>query len=181
VSVTISPPIRVFAVLGIIAAAGLGLFLFMLGRSADTDASMAPVTPPSATASHTRQSPETPARPTHRSKPQPTHFQTPASGFPKAVDRAFRKHRVVVLVVYMPGSSVDAVVRKEARAGAIASRAGYVPVSALNGVAAGRLVAKTGVLPDPAVVVVRRPGVVAATLGVTDRETVEQAVAQAKR
>ena len=44
----------------------------------------------------------------------------------------------------------------------------------------GALVAKTGVLPDPAVVVVRRPGVVTATLGVSDRETVEQAVAEAK-
>ena len=40
--------------------------------------------------------------------------------------------------------------------------------------------AKTGVLPDPAVLVIRRPGVVEATLGVTDRETVAQAVAQAR-
>jgi hypothetical protein len=90
-------------------------------------------------------------------------------------------HRVVVLLVYMPGSGVDALVRKEARAGAIASRAGYVPVSALNNAVAGQVVAKTGVLPDPAVVVIRRPGVVVATLGVTDRETVAHAVAQAKK
>jgi hypothetical protein len=88
---------------------------------------------------------------------------------------------VVVLVVYMPGSGVDALVRKEARAGAIASGAGYVPVSALNNLVAGQVVAKTGVLPDPAVLVVKRPGIVAATLGVTDRETVAHAVAQAKR
>jgi hypothetical protein len=174
---------RVFAVLGIIVAAALGLVFFMLGRSADTGAtaSVTPVARPSATTASTRHTLQTPTRPTHRSKPRATHFQTPASGFPKAVDRAFRVHRVVVLVVYMPGSSVDAVVRKEARAGAIASGAGYVPVSALNGAIAGQRVAKTGVRRDPAVVVVKRRGGVSSTLGVTDRETVAQAVAQAKK
>jgi hypothetical protein len=87
---------------------------------------------------------------------------------------------VVVLTVYIPGASVDAVVRKEARAAAVATRSGYVQVSALNDALATEVLAKTGVLPSPAVVVVRRPGVVVARLGVTDRETVEQAVAQAK-
>jgi hypothetical protein len=88
---------------------------------------------------------------------------------------------VVVLAVYMPGSAVDAVVRGEARAAAIATRAGYVPVNALNERTAGQLLAKTGVLPDPSVVVVRRPGLVTATLGVADRATVVQAVVEARR
>jgi hypothetical protein len=176
-SVTISPPIRIFALVGAIAAAGLGLALFMLGRSAPTTSA---AIPPSTHVVTAQRSPTTTAQPVKRPKPRPRHFATPPSGFPSAVDRAFRTHRVVVLSVYMPGSSVDALVRKEARAGAIASGAGYVPVSALNDRTAGMLVAKTGVLPDPAVVVVKRPGVVVATLGVTDRETVEQAVAQAK-
>jgi hypothetical protein len=42
-------------------------------------------------------------------------------------------------------------------------------------------VGKTGVLPDPAVLVVRRPGVVAAKLSVSDRLTISQTVAQARR
>jgi hypothetical protein len=88
---------------------------------------------------------------------------------------------VVVIAVYMPGSSVDSFVRKEARAAAIRTGAGYVPVSALNGGRAGAVVAKTGVIPDPAVVVVRKPDVVSAVLGVSDRETIAQAVANAKR
>jgi hypothetical protein len=178
VTATISPQIRVFAVIGVIVAAALGLFLFISGRSADTTGTLsspAATTRPSATPKR-----DAPARPV-RSKPRPTHFRTPRSGFPTAVDRAFRKHQVVVLVVYMPGSSVDTLVRKEARAAAIRSGAGYVPVNALNGRIAGQLVAKTGVLPDPAVVVVRRPGVVATTLGAADRETVAQAVVEAKR
>jgi len=171
---TISPPVRIAALLGVIFAVALGLVFFMLGRSAETAGFESPPahvaqrsTPP-----HVKQS---------HAKPRTARFRIPASGFPKAVDRAFRVHRVVVLVVYMPGSGVDALVRKEARAGVIASGAGYVPVSALNNLVAGQVVAKTGVLPDPAVLVVKRPGIVAATLGVTDRETVVHAVAQAKR
>ena len=66
------------------------------------------------------------------------------------------------------------------RAGARASRAGYVAVSALSERLVRPLVAKTGVLPDPAVLVIERPGIVGATLSVTDRETVAQAVAQAR-
>jgi hypothetical protein len=175
---TIRPPVRVAAVLGIIVAAGLGLAFFMLGRSANTAGFEAPpahVTKPTTSKPAARQ----PTK--ERAQPKRVRVQLPPSGFPNAVDRAFRTHRVVVLVVYMPGSGVDAVVRKEARAGALASGAGYVPVSALNNVRAGQVVAKTGVLPAPAVVIVRRPGVVVATLGVTDRETVVQAVAQGKK
>ena len=173
---TISPPIRVAAFVGIIAAAGLGLSLYLFGRSVD------PATLPPPPAHVTRNVSVKPAhtRQTHRAKRRARHFATPASGFPIAVDRAFRTHRVVVLVVYMPGAAVDAVVRKEARAAAVATGAGYVPVSALNNAQATEVLVKTGVLPDPAVVVIRRPGRVVATLGVTDRETVMQAVAQAK-
>ena len=174
---TISPPIRVAAFVGIVAAAALGLGLFLLGRSTD------PATLPPPPAHVARQVSAKPARPPvkHPAKPRPRTFQTPVSGFPRAVDRAFRTHRVVVLVVFMPGASVDAVVRREARAGAVATGAGFVQVSASNNALATAVLARTGVLPAPAVVVVRRPGVVVAKLGVTDREAVAQAVAQAKR
>lgn len=87
----------------------------------------------------------------------------------------------MVVAVYMPGASVDAVVRREARAAAIWARAGYVPISALSERLVRPLVAKTGVLPDPAVVIVKRPGLVTATLSVADRNTIAQAVVQAKR
>jgi hypothetical protein len=176
VTTTISPPIRIAAFVGIIAAAGLGLSLYVFGRSVD------PATLPPPPAHVTR---NVSVKPTHtpktqRAKPRARHFATPASGFPAAVDRAFRTHRVVVLVVYIPGAAVDAVVRKEARAAAVATGAGFVPVSALDNAQATEVLVKTGVLPDPAVVVIRRPGRIVATLGVTDRETVIQAVAQAK-
>ena len=103
------------------------------------------------------------------------------SGFPAAVDRVLRHRGVVVVAVYMPRATVDASVRAEARAAAVKARAGYVAISALNERVVRALVARTGVLPDPAVLIIRRPGVVTTTLSVTDRETIAQAVAQARR
>lgn len=81
----------------------------------------------------------------------------------------------------MPGAGVDSQVRAAARAGARVSGAGFVALSALSERLVRPLVAKTGVLPDPAVVILKRPGIVTATLSVTDRETIAQAVVQAKR
>ena len=177
---TISPPIRMFALLGALAATALAAFLFLVGRSGSETGSLVsptPVTKPAAkpapAATKTRAT-------TPRLNPRTAAVQT-KSGFPLPVDRALRRHRVVVVVVYLPGAGVDSVVRAEARAGALRSRAGYVALSALSEPLVRPLVAKTGVLPDPAVVIVKRPGVVTATFGVTDRATVAQAVAQAKR
>jgi len=177
--VTISPPIRVFALLGALAATALTAFLFLAGRSGSDVARVSSPTPVTRPTVKTRPAaPKTPAKTPQRT--QRLAVQT-KSGFPLPVDRALRHHRVVVVVVYMPGAGVDSVVRAEARAGARRSRVGFVAISALSEPLVRPLVAKTGVLPDPAVVIVKRPGVVTATLGVTDRETVAQAVAQAKR
>jgi len=215
VTTTISPPIRIAAFVGVIAAAAIGLGLYLLGRPVDPAMlppppvhvpRHVPVKPAHASATHKPATHKTAThkptthraathRPathrattqkathratTHRAAPRSKTFATPPSGFPTAVDRAFRTHRVVVLVVYIPGASVDAVVRREARAGAAATGAGFVQVSALNNALATEVLAKTGVLPEPAVLVLRRPGVVVTTLGVTDRQTVVQAVTQAK-
>jgi hypothetical protein len=176
VSVSLSPPIRVFALVGTLAATGLVAFVFLLGRGASDDELSAPATPAVKPAAQRT----TPAKPSQTPTVKPRVVIT-KSGFPVPIDRALRRRRVVVVAIYMPGAAVDAVVRGEARAAAARSRAGYVPISALNERLVGSLVAKTGVLPDPAVLVIKRPGVVTATLSVTDRETIAQAVAQARR
>jgi hypothetical protein len=102
------------------------------------------------------------------------------SGFPAKIDHALRYSRVVVVSISLPGAAVDAVVRKEAREAAAASRVRFVTLSAANERAMSGLVAKTGLLPSPAVVVVKRPGTVVATFSVTDAATISQAVAQAR-
>jgi hypothetical protein len=177
---TLSPPVRVFAFVGVVAAVGLAGFLFLAGRggedAAATDEPLVTRTTPTNPAT-----PSASAPPAPRTARRPRAAALPASGFPAPVHRALRRNRIVVVVVYTPGATVDSVVQAEARAGARASRAGFVRMSALSERLVEPLVAKTGVLPSPAVVVLKRPGVVTAKLSVTDRQTIAQAVAQARR
>ena len=176
VSVTVSPPIRVFALVGVLVATGLAAFVFLIGRGASENEVATPTTPVTKSTGQTTMPPKVTRTRVVRHKAVVTR-----SGFPAPVDRALRHRRVVVVAVYIPGAAVDAVVRAEAQAAASSTRAGFVPISALNERLVRSLVAKTGVLPDPAVVIVRRPGVVTATLGVTDRDAIAQAVSQARR
>lgn len=176
---TLSPPVRIFALLGAIAAVGFAAFTLMSGGEATLDTPGEPLVPTKRTSPAPTQTPaQTPATTARR---QPTATTETVSGFPLPVDRALRQKRLVVVVLYMPRAGVDAIVRAEAQAAARSSGAGFVAVSALNERVTRPLVAKTGVLPDPAVLVVRRPGVVKAQLGVTDRVMIAQAIAQARR
>lgn len=178
---TLTPPIRVLALVGALAATGLAAFVFVLGRGASEPDLSAPVKP------------ARPAKPLAKptSTPKPTKATPPRnatprvvvtkSGFPVPIDRALRRRGVVVVAVYVPHAAVDAVARKEAKAAATRARVGYVAISALNERLVQALVAKTGVLPAPAILVIKRPGVVTATLSVADRQTIVQAVVQARR
>ena len=173
---TLTPPIRLAALVGALVTTGLVAFVFLVGRGASEPDPSAPTTPVTKPSAHTT----TPPKVTRTPAVKPRIVVT-KSGFPALVDRALRRRGVVVVAVYMPRAAVDTVVRAEARAAAVRSHAGYVPISALNEGLVRSLVARTGVLPDPAVLIVKRPGVVTATLSVTDRETIAQAVAQARR
>jgi hypothetical protein len=179
VSLTLHPPARVAAFVGALVLTGLAAVVLMLGRGALGGESP----PATATAPPTTSKPTTHGAATSRPKAaaklvKPAHV---ASGFPARIDHALRYRRVVVVSVSIPGAPVDRVVRSEARSAARASRAGFVAISALNERTVAGLVAKTGVLPDPAVVIVKRPGTVAATFSVADAGTIAQAVAEARR
>jgi hypothetical protein len=176
VSLTFSPPTRLTAVVGALVLTGLAAVVFLLGRGALAgDGTAATTSTPVVHAPRTSHKPAGAKAPVTKAK------QRVASGFPPRIDHALRYSRVVVVSVAMPGAAVDAVVRKEAREAARVTHAAFVPVSALNERAVSGLMAKTGVLPDPAVVVVKRPGVVVATFSVTDAGTIAQAVAGARR
>ena len=173
---TISRPVQLFALIGVVGAMGFAAFTFLASPG---DASTTPL--PAAPAA---ERPASPTRPTPAPTPPAARRPSPTvtrSGFPVPVDRALRQRRVVVVAVYMPRASVDAVVRAEAQAAAASTGAAFVAVSAANEALMRPLVSKVGVFSDPAVLVVRRPGVVVAELGVTDRATVAQAVAQARK
>lgn len=176
-SVTLTPPTRVAALVGALVLTGLAAVVLLLGRgvlSGDQTEAAATPTPMTKPAVHATATPK-PAAAAPRPKPRVS------SGLPAKIDHALRYSRVVVVSVSMPGGAVDAIVRREARAAAKSSRAGFVAISAANERAVSGLVAKTGVLHAPAVVIVKRPGVVATTFSVTDAGTIAQAVAQARR
>ena len=172
-SLTLTPPNRATALVGALVLTCLAAIVFLLGRGplAGGDAattSTAPIV----------QAPR--ATPKPAVKPAATKPRV-VSGFPAPVDHALRYSRVVVVSVGIPHAAVDAVVRKEARTAAKTTHAAFVPLSATNERAVSALVAKTGLLPDPAVVVIKRPGVVVGTFSVVDAGTIAQAVAEARR
>ena len=171
-SLTLSPPNRLTALVGVLVLTGLAAAMLLLGRGRLAGDDAATTSP--APVLHTPRTTQKPAA-------KPATKPRIVSGLPRPVAHALRYSRVVVVSVGIPGAAVDAVVRKEARAAAKATHVAFVPLSASNERAMSALVAKTGVLPDPAVVVVKRPGVAVATFSVTDAGTIAQAVAEARR
>jgi hypothetical protein len=175
---TLSPPVRVAALVGALVLTGLAAFVFLLGRGLiGGEAEVAATPPQTATA---QPKPATKPGPAKQA-PVPARPKRVPSGFPAKVDHALRYSRVVVVSVSVPGAAVDRVVKNEARAAAKSAHAGFVALSTANERAMSGLVAKTGVLAAPAVVIVKRPGVVTATFSVTDAGTIAQAVAQSRR
>jgi hypothetical protein len=163
----------VAAVVAALVLTGLGAFIFLAGRPAQLETA----TPTAPTTAPTRPA----AKPSVVPKPAPAARKPVLRpDLPAPVAIALRNRQVVVVVVYVPGAAVDSIVRREAKAGAKMAVAGYVPVSASSGNALAKIVAKTGVLPTPAVVIFQRPGDVATVLSVVDRKTVAAAARQAK-
>jgi hypothetical protein len=178
VTVTLNSPARIATLVGALVLTGLAAVVFLVGRSALGDGSAAATSPTPVTHATPKTTPKpNGARPAAHAKLHPRV----ASGLPARIDHALRYSRIVVISISIPGAPVDAIVRSEARDAAQASGAGFVRISALNETAVAALVAKAGVLPDPAVLVVKRPGVVTTTFSVTDSGTIAQAVAQARR
>jgi hypothetical protein len=186
VTLTISPQMRVVAALGGFAALGLAAFMLTLGRpSGASEASVAPIKP-----LHPVRKPGTHGTP---AKPQAKPRVTPAKpkkaapkpvvllpGLAPEVAAALRRHELVVVSLFDPHARVDQISLAEASAGAKTAQAGFVPLDVLRQGQGGPLVRQLGVLPDPAVLVYRRPGdLVARFDGFADRDTVAQAVANA--
>jgi hypothetical protein len=191
VSLTVSPQIRLVAILGGVAALGLAAFMLTAGRSSpgSTAASIGTIKPlhpvrklgthgavrkPVAKA-------KTHVKPAAASKPKPAPPRVAVlPGLPAPLAQALRKHELVVMALFDPQARTDVITVAEAAVGAETSRAGFVPLNVLDQRAAGPLLRQLGVLPDPAVLVYRRPGKLVARFdGFADRDTVAQAVANA--
>jgi len=198
VTLTISPQMRLVAALGGVAALGLAVFMLTMGRSPSSTSqaslgTIKPLHPVRKPGTHgtlhgTLVQPAPHAR--ARVKHDATHKATPKKvtaktvvllpGLPPEVAAALRKQELVVVSLFDPQARVDQISLAEASAGAKAAHAGFVPLNVLRQRQAGPLMRQLGVLPDPAVLVYRRPGKIAARFdGFADRDTVAQAVVNA--
>jgi len=202
---TVSPQIRIVALIGVIAALGLGGSMLVLGHGgskSDTvaESTVAVTTHPATTPAkpHTTPTATTATPVKHAAKPQ-TKAHTPVkhharkpAGFrgnpvyaqlPQPLQWALAHHKVVVVSIYNPQSDVDAISVAEAHAGAVDAGVGFLLVSVLDNKVAGLLTGLLpggGLLPDPGVLVYRAPGDVALRLdGFADRDAVAQAATNA--
>jgi hypothetical protein len=199
VNLTLSPQIKILALVGVLAIVGLLASMTLLGHSSSPSASSTPVrtsprvttttsTPPKATTTTrhatTPAKHHTPARADHRAtvKPKVVGHKVYAT-LPAALQWQLSQHDVVVVSTYDPNADVDAISVNEAHAGATDAKAGFLLVSVLDNSVAGPLTALLpggGLLPDPGVLVYKAPGnIIYRFDGFVDRDTVAQAAQNA--
>ena len=203
---TISRPVKIFALVAVIAAVG-GVSMLMLKPKpapAPVVVSNAPAATPAKTATtpaaapaakaHTKTQPaaakaKVPALAGPATAYVPATAAAPksavkvaANGLPSSIDALFRNHAIVVVSVFDPESSTDAVSYAEAKAGAADAGVGFVGVSLLDSPLAAALTTALpggGLLPAPGVLIYRRPGTLVQRIdGFTDRDIVAQAAAE---
>jgi len=194
VDLTVSRPIKIFALIAVIAAAGGASMLALKPKQAAAPPVVvikpaAPTTTVVAVAPHrtaTTAAKPNPVAPAHRPTARPaTHApKAPAvakNGLPTAIDKALRSHRIVVVSVFDSQSATDAISYAEAKSGAADARVGFVGINLLDNPLAAALTSALpggGLLPAPGVLIYRRPGVLVERLdGFTDRDVVAQAAA----
>jgi hypothetical protein len=180
VTTTLSPPIRILGIVGILAAAAIGLLLFMHTRSSHTS-SAAPVIDGTLHSS-------TNAPTVHHPVVRPAlHPATPAKpkfillpGLPIPIAHALRYSKVIVVSLYAPGAGGDSAALQQARLGAASAHAGFAAVNVLNERIAKGLDKYVGTVSSPAILIVRRPGTIVNRFsGYADQDLVAQAAQNA--
>jgi len=204
-ALTVSAPVRIAAICGLVATVVIFGGLRLLGGAGGSDsvathhvikhhpfgpgaAKKTAATPHKATPATTHKTATKPKKHVAaKPKPKPTiDFAAikaaRAAGLPEPIALAFGRSRTVVVSLYDPYSQVDGTSFAEARAGAALAGVGFVPLSVLSQRDVGKLTQQLGLLPDPGVLVYVRPGNLAVKIaGFADKETVAQAAQNAAR
>lgn len=193
-TLTVSTPIKILALVLVLAGVGFVASLSMMGKSSTTvppagerhgsaeRRTATPATPSTKATPHTTAKPARPAKHATRpvAKPVVKHHAKPKakakpvqrgnlvySTLPKPLQWELSQHKVVVVSIYNPNVNVDAIAVAEAHQGALDAGAGFLLVSVLDNKVAGILTALLpggGLLPDPGVLVYRAPGDIALRL-----------------
>ena len=198
---TVSSPIKIVALIGVLAAVGVFLGMQMLGNSSSSSASGA-IQPlhaihsaKAAAQKSTKKVTVTKATTKHKTvvhvkvqaKPKPKVVVAPAdpkpsNGLPARVNEALREFPVVVVSLYSPEASVDATSLGEAAAGAKLAKVGFLAINVLDQAQAAPFTDVLGVLQDPTLLIYARPGTLTFKVdGFADRDVVAQAAQSAKR
>jgi hypothetical protein len=171
-SFQLSTPVKIVALVGVVLVLGAAGSFLLLQRNSTT--STAPVVAP-------RTQPH--AHPAVRTHPTPAPTAPKlVAGLPAPLVSALSRSKVVVAVVWVAGDPVSSYLLAQARQGAQLARAKLV----LLNVGADKVAGQTatwmkGVIVDPAVLVVTRPGTVAVELdGYADKMAVAQAVVNSR-
>lgn len=199
-SISISPQIRVVALMGMLLIALVGAYRYVLHKPASDNVpiSIPTHTTPAPSRSHPKAPAHSPAKhhkpslagskaaapSTAKSAAPQVHLNKVNPQLPPALRVALQHHKIVVVSLWDPQAPVDYISVAEAHAGADSAGAGFVLVNVLDNGVAGRLTAllpSGDMLPDPGVLLYRAPGKVIYRFdGFLDRNSVEQAAANAK-
>ncbi len=193
---SLSPRVRILAAALVLAVAALAAGFMLLGGSpSSSQAAVKTIKPlhPVNKAAKKAAKPKAKA-PAKKLAPKPAKKvakpkgPSVINGMPAALARALASHAVVVVSLYAPRSSVDAMATDEAKHGAALAGAGFVAfsvadekvVSPLTSLLTGAQTAADRVLDGPAVLVFQRPRTLFVRFnGFADRDTVAQAVVNA--
>jgi thiol:disulfide interchange protein len=186
-NLTVSPQMRIVALVGLIAVLGLGVSAVLLGRKGASSSANEPV-PVQAVPKKVRPEAAVPSKPVRpavtpsRPQIQPAVQTALRAGLPPEIARAFARHDVVVVELYSEDAVLDRQALAEADAGARTAGAGFVAVNvtAVKDATTRALALKHEVLHAPTLLVFRRPGTLFARInGFADHETVAQAAVNA--
>ena len=192
---SLNPRARILAAAGFAALLALAGGFLLLGRGQSSSSAAVPVIKPlhpvkkhvAATAVPKAKVPAEKIAVKAAVKPK-AHVPAVINGMPSALALALRSHRIVVVSLYTPGSSVDSMATDEARHGALAAHVGFVAfnvadekvVSPLSSLLTGAPTPADRVLDGPAVLVFVRPNSLFVRFnGFIDRDTVAQAAENA--
>jgi len=177
VTTTLSPPVRLLAIVGGLAVVGIGLLLFAHNRSASSSSGSTP----SITRTHTPTG--THATPTSKPVAKPTRPKVVLlPGLPRPVAHALRNSKVVVVVLFAHGATGDGSAVGQARTGAKSAHTGFLAVNVANEQSARTMGTFAGATTaPPAVLIVKRPGkIVNQFSGYADSEIIAQAALNAR-
>jgi hypothetical protein len=159
VTTTLSPPIRILAIVGVLAVVAVGVLFFAHNRSS-SDGSSASAPPVSQSTSKPATSPATgsPAT-TPAAKPAAKPRVVLLPNLPAPIARQLHFSKVVVAVIYSGNVESDRVALVQARAAAKTAHAGFAAVNVVNEKLARSAGAFAGTTTaPPTLLIVKRPG-----------------------